>query len=46
MDELLPQLEEFRKDFEARNGRPMTSEELVYVKCANDLLRAKEKPSP
>jgi hypothetical protein len=44
-DELLPQLEEFRKEFEARNGRRMTREELAYLECANDLLRARETPS-
>jgi hypothetical protein len=45
MDQLLSQLEEFRKDFEARNERSMTREELAYLECANDLLRGKEKQS-
>jgi hypothetical protein len=45
MQELIPQLEEFRKDFEARNGRHMTREELAYLECANKLLLAREAPS-
>jgi hypothetical protein len=45
-DDLLPQLEEFRKDFEARYGRSLTTEELAILEHANELLRAKETPSP